>query len=87
MPFPNANTNQSVQHPALARLVKLINIAMGLSLQQNKCLVSVVYGGLKKQMSWILVGLQYHFNLCSSMDWNDLLFKVLPSSRAFAVII
>lgn len=42
MPFPNANTHQSIQRPALAKPVKPINIVMGLSLQQNKHLASVV---------------------------------------------
>lgn len=34
-------------------------------------------------MSWILVGLQRHFNLDSPMEWNGLLFKVASSSSAF----
>ena len=38
MPFPNANTNQSIQCPALVKSEKLINTVTGLSPQQNKCL-------------------------------------------------
>lgn len=42
MSFPNANTNQSLQRPALDKSVEMINIITGLSPQQNKCLASVV---------------------------------------------
>lgn len=42
MPFPNANTDQSIQCLALAKSVKLINIGTDLSPQQKKSLASIV---------------------------------------------
>lgn len=74
-------------YPALgiSQIYEVDKYFNGLSLQQNKYLHSVVQGWLKKQTSWILVGLQCHFNLDSSIDWNELLFKVASSSSALTV--